>query len=128
MEAQESGTLKKEIEYEGWMLGCLKKRTPDAIRILMDLIQAGLRNGQTSANDIRDVKFVQPNIIGCTVRLLPKFGFVHTDERTKTTAARKHKRRVDIYKLSERWKAEAYVRHLQSSLINKKEIQEELGI
>jgi len=40
---------------ESWLIGCLSKRTPDAIRILTDLIEAGLRNGKVSANDIKDV-------------------------------------------------------------------------
>ena len=104
-------------EQESWLVGCLSKRTPAAIRILSDLIEAGLRNGKVSANDIKDVHFDQPNVIGCTMRLLPKFGFEHTDERVKMTAKRKHKRRADVWILANRLRAEQFIAHQRRLLV-----------
>ena len=104
--------------YDSWLIGCIKKRTPDAIRILMDLLEAGLRNGEVSANDIADRNYVQPNVIGCTMKIIAKFGFNHTDRRIKTTAKKKHARRVDVWVLEHRWKAEMALAHMQHSILN----------
>jgi hypothetical protein len=89
------------LEDAPWLVGMLKKRTPDAIRILCDLIEAGLKKGECSANDIRDVSFDQPNIIGGVFKILGKFGFEHTDRRIKTIALKKHGRRVDVWKVND---------------------------
>ena len=99
-----------------WVKGILSKRTPDAIRILMDLIEAGLKNGQCSALDVRDVRFAQPNVIGAVFKILPKVGFSHTDRRIKSTVYRKHGRRVDVWELTDRQKAERLLA-IQRSLI-----------
>jgi len=105
-------------EYEAWLVGCIKKRTPDAICILSDLLQAGIRNGECSANDIRDRDLAQPNVIGCTMKLLTGFGFKHTDRRVKTTAKKKHARRVDVWTLEHRWKAERAIVHMQHVILH----------
>jgi hypothetical protein len=102
---------------ETWVTGCIAKRTPDALRILMDLVQAGLRNGECSALDVRDVHFDEPNIIGCTMRLLPKLGFVHTDRRVANVIRRKHYRRVDMWELRERYKAELFIDKCRGRLL-----------
>ena len=99
----------------------LAKRTPDAIRILCDLLQAGLRKGECSANDIRDIKLDQPNIVGGVFRILPKFGFRHTDKRVKTTTERKHARRVDVWELIDRARAEFVIAKMHSMLCDEHE-------
>jgi len=104
-------------EYESWLTGCIRKRTPDALCILSDLLQAGLSKGEVSSNDIRHRDFEQPNIIGCTIRLLPKFGFLHTDRRTKSVGKQKHSRRVDIWTLEHRWKAELALQRMRDVML-----------
>lgn len=111
------------MEMETWLQGILSKRTPDAVRILCDLIEAGLRKGECSANDVRDVSFEQPNIIGSVFRILPKFGFTHTDRREVTQRARKHKRRVDVWALDDTLKARQLVVHLKGFLLLKESAQ-----
>lgn len=113
---------------DNWLKPLLAKRTPDAIAILMDLVQAGLRNGECSANDIQPRALAEPNVIGGVFKILPRFGFTHTDRRVKTTERRKHARRVDVWELSDRWRAEAFVRHQQSLLVDAAEKQMRLAI
>ena len=110
-----------------WLIPLLQKRSIDAMCILCDLIQAGLKNGCCSANDIRDIKFDQPNIIGGVFKILPKFGFTHTDKRIKTTAKRKHSRRVDVYVLGDWQLAFEAKEAMRNIIIGKAEtVQKEL--
>ena len=104
-----------------WLSGIIRKRTPDGLRVLSDLLEAGLRKGETSAADLRDVRYAEPNIIGATFRLLPRFGFRHTDRRVKMTAARKHGRRVDVWELIEPGRARRGLDRLRSVLCPLKE-------
>lgn len=100
-----------------WLKPLLVKRTPDAIIALTDLVQAGIRNGECSANDIQPRKWEQCNVIGGVVKILPRFGFTRTERRVKTTAKQKHSRRVDVYELTERWKAEAFIQYQRRMLV-----------
>jgi len=84
-------------DMDSWLRGLLIKRTPDALAVIGDLFEAVQRQGHCSANDIRDRTFDEPNIIGGVFRILPKFGVTSCGERLKTTAKRKHARRVDKY-------------------------------
>ena len=113
-------------ETKAWLEPMLAKRSPDAIRVLCDLLEAGLKNGECSANDVRDVRFDEPNVIGGCFKLLPKFGFVHTDRRVKTEAAKKHYRRVDVWELSSRGKAEAVIAQLRGTLLRVEENGQQL--
>ena len=108
-----------------WLRPMLAKRSPDAMRVLCDLLEAGLRKGEVSANDVRDVHFDNPKIIGGVFKLLRKFGFTHTDRRVKVIAKRKHGRLVDVWELTERSKAEQALQSMRSWLgIQVKEIQQ----
>lgn len=102
---------------DAWLRPLLAKRTPDAISILSDLITAGLRTGEASANDIQPRALAQPNVIGGVFKVLPHFGFSHTEKRVKTTATKKHARRVDVWALTDRAKAEAFIAYQQRLLI-----------
>jgi len=82
-----------------WLIPMLEKRSTDGIRVLLDLLEAGIKNGCVSANDVREREYDEPNIIGGVFKCLHKFGFTHTDQRVKTTKKRKHARRVDVWKL-----------------------------
>lgn len=86
-------------ELDTWLRPMLEKRSTDAIRVLLDLLDAGIARGKCSALDVREREYEQPNVIGGVFKMLPKFGFIHTDERVKSTAKRKHARRVDVWKL-----------------------------
>lgn len=84
---------------DSWLIPLLQKRSLDGMRILCDLLEAGILKGECSANDIREISLSQPNIIGGVFKILKKFGFKHTERRIKTIAARKHSRRVDVWEL-----------------------------
>jgi len=116
------------MSEDTWLKPLLAKRTPDAIVILADLIQAGLRNGTASANDIQPRALAQPNVVGGVFKVLPKFGFIHTDMRVKTIVPKKHARRVDVWALSNRSKAEAFIRYQQRLFMESAKPQMELPL
>ena len=115
-----------------WLTGILKKRTPDSIRILCDLLEAGIKNGHCSANDVRDVDFAEPNIIGATFKLLPKLGFkVNRARQVQTKADKKHRRWVPVWELVDRGKAYLGVGQIRHCLLELKPDQpgpEELSL
>jgi hypothetical protein len=87
--------------------------------VLCDLLEAGIKNGCCSANDIRDITFNQPNIIGGIFKILPKFGFLHTDRRVKTIARKKHARRVDVWEVKDMAQARDTLDKIQSIILGK---------
>ena len=110
-------------ELESWCRGILLKRSPDALRIIADLLEAGLKRGQCSANDIRDVRFDEPNIIGGVFRILPRFGFQQTDRRVKPLVARKNGRKVYVWELVDHEKARTVQRILTGILVSHEDPQ-----
>lgn len=115
---------------DSWLQPLLAKRTPDAIRVIIDLVQAGLRNGECSANDVRDVEFDEPNIIGGAFKCLRAIGFVSTNEAIKSTKPHRHAGMILKWKLVDRSKAEQFLesqRHLiAAKAAESREIREEL--
>jgi len=95
--------------HPAWCRGVLLKRTPDAIRVMVDLVEDGVRNGECSALDVRDVHFDQPNVIGSVFKILHRLGFTHTDRRVKSKVKRKHARRVDVWELTDSSKARTFL-------------------
>jgi hypothetical protein len=123
----------ESAKLEAWCEGCLRKRSPDAIRILMDLLQAGLKNGHTTANDVRiGGKLAEPNIIGCVFRSLKGLGFrVDRETYRQACGPQKHGRYIPTWRLVERWKAEAVLRKFNAVLIGsttEPSYQRELGL
>jgi len=59
-------------EVPSWAIGCVNKHGFDAIRVMLSLIETGLKYGQVSSNDIplsvRD-KFEQPKVIGSVMKI-----------------------------------------------------------
>ena len=94
----------------------LSKRTPDAVRILCDYIEAGLRKGYCTANDIRTREFQERNIIGGATKCLPQVGFVKSDRYIKATHQKAHGRMIAVWELRDRGKAESYVNALRVHL------------
>ena len=63
----------------------IANRTPDCLRCLSYLLQAGIRNGHCSANDIpADMAVSHKNAIGASFKTLRGLGFV-TDGVLKST-------------------------------------------
>jgi len=89
-------------ELESWVAGIVGKRPLDCLRVLIDLLEAARAHGQCSANDVRQVGFQQPNVIGATFKLLPSFGIKWDGTVTKSN----HKTRKNG--LIRVWKVEAY--------------------
>lgn len=94
---------------ESWLEPILAKRTPDAIRVLTDLVQAGLAKEECSANDVRDVDFSEPNIIGSSFKCLRALGFVSTNEVLKSTKPHRHAGMILKWRLEDRRKAEQFL-------------------
>jgi len=120
--------MKKTKMNDTWLKPLLAKRSPDAMRVLCDLLEAGLRKGECSANDIRDIQLEQPNIIGGVFKIIKKFGFIHTERREVMKRKKRHGGRVDVWELADRSKAENAVTKLRSILLGAvpKQIQQEL--
>jgi len=112
--------MSDQFKQNPWLKPLLQKRSPDALRILLDLLEAGFRKGEASANDIRDIQLDQPNVIGGVFKILPKFGFIHTDKRVKTLSKKKHARRVDVWEMAEPSKAQMVISHLRNILTSNK--------
>jgi len=103
---------------EAWARGCISKRTPDALSILSDILNAGLYKGQITANDVQDKVYSEPNIIGSTFRLLPRLGFrCDYTQMVKAQGRKKHGRNLPTWVLDERWKAETFLRVLRSNML-----------
>lgn len=97
----------------------IAKRTPDALSVLSDALEAGLRKGHVTANDIRNRNFAEPNIIGGTFRsCLSKCGFVCDHSRVvKAEAEQKHGRWVPIWVLEQPEKAREVLRKIRSVIM-----------
>lgn len=100
-----------------WLVPFLKKRTADATRVLMDLIEAGLRKGECSPNDLKERDLACSNIIGATFRILPKFGFVQTDRRIRGKYKSQHGRKVYVWRLDNPIMARHLISHMRQALI-----------
>ncbi len=102
--------------WEDAIDGMIRKRTPDAISILSDLLEAGLKKGEITANDVRSREFVESRIIGGTMRAcLPACGFVvDRSKQVQTTSEKAHKRWIPTWILEERWKAEQVQKRMQA--------------
>lgn len=105
-----------------WLTGILKKRSLLALRIILELIEVGLRQGEVSANDITVVYTKdEANTVGACFKILPRFGFVHTDKRVRTETRKKHGRRVDVWELREGWKAQDYVNDIKMVILDRQD-------
>ena len=106
-------------DLESWCIGCISKRTPDALDVMSDLLEAGLRKGEASANDVRDRNFAEPNIIGSTMQaIMSNCGFrISRANMIKAVGKQKHSRYVPTWILAERHKAEAMVRQLRKTML-----------
>lgn len=103
---------------DSWLAGILRKRTPDSMRVLADLLEAGLRKGECTANDVRQTDFAEKNIIGATMKLLRNFGFEYRGGHTHTIAKQKHRREIKIWVLIDRRKAEEILITFRRTLLN----------
>jgi len=87
--------------------------------VLLQLIEAGLRRGECSPNDIT-IEYTKDEckVIGAVFKLLKRFGFVQLDQRIKNTNPASNGRKVHVWELQNRYKAELYVKHLRKELIS----------
>jgi len=95
-----------------WLRGILQKRTPDALRILGDLVEAGLKKGHCSANDIVHRDLAEPNIIGSVFKTLKGLGFRQSDFREEARFKSQHGRKVFRWVLEDGAKARLFLREV----------------
>ena len=113
--------LKMSTTYAtpAWVQGLKAKRPLDWINCLAYLLNAGLRNGQVTANDIPDtIRFAEANTIGACFKDLRRFGFRKTNTTVKAKAARKHGRDLPIWVLENPQIARQWVSELAHHVIN----------
>ena len=106
------------VENERWLPGVIQKHTPDVLKVLMDLAQAGLERGRVSANDIHTV-VSDSHAVGAAYKLIKRLGFVNTGTviaRDKSKPG-SHGSVVFVWELRERAKAEAFVSACREHLL-----------
>ena len=100
--------MNEQQKYESWMMGIIKKRTPDGLNVISQVLKAALAQGHVTANDVVDRRYVEPRIIGAVFKLLPSMGFEQDWTRlVKATSKLAHGRMLPTWVLVNRWKAEA---------------------
>ena len=100
-------------ETPSWAEGCIKKYSFDAIRVMLDIIEAGLKKGEASANDVSPASrenFEEPKVIGAimkasmramgfsqrTIKLTGRTYFLMVKNITKST----HGRMINVWQLT----------------------------
>ena len=81
------------------------------------MIEAGLKHGHASANDIRHRDFAQPNIIGATFKLLHGCGFVKTGDTVKAAGEKRHAGTIFRWRLVDSTKAQAFLRRARGNML-----------
>lgn len=105
-------------DYESWLRGIVCKRTPTVLAILADLVDAGLKYGECSANDITiEVSAEKKNCIGACFKLLRSLGFVASGRLVAAKARRKHGRRLFVWELRDTGKAQQFLRQARHQLL-----------
>ena len=101
---------------KSWVVPTLTKHSRDSIIILTELVDAGLRNGFCTANDIQHLPPTR-NVIGSVFKILRNVGFRKTGETV--TAERKDRHGGTIFKwtLLEHFKAEAFSERCRNRLL-----------
>jgi len=90
------------------------------MRALTYLMEAGLKNGQVTANDIpEDIYFEQPNVIGASFKDLRHFGFRKTNVTIKAKAAKKHGRDLPIWELVDSMAAKRWIRAVKRLVLDR---------
>ena len=98
-----------ERHENDWILALLHRNTADALRILGELIDAGMETGFCSVLNIRTVE-KERGLTGAVMKLLKQLGFEHTDLLIPDT--REGKRgKVSLWKLVDRHKVETYLEY-----------------
>jgi len=111
-------------EQPAWLVGILKKRSLKALQILLQLIEAGLRNGQCSPNDIHiPLTKEEHNVVGATFKILPRFGFQQSNQRIKPRKAKSNGRKVYLWLLIDPAKARQYIAVLTKDVRASEELE-----
>lgn len=100
-----------------WLVGIITKRTPDVLRVLSELVEAGISRGYCSANDVQSREMAEPNVIGATFKTLKKLGFRQLDERLEPKYRSQHGRKVYKWELVEPQKARQFLTAVRSKLL-----------
>jgi len=112
------------------LVGIINKRSPDALSVLGDLLQAGIQKGECSAADVRSRDLEEPKIIGAVMKLLPNVGFVKNRARyVKMPDKKKHGREVPIWELKDYSKADRALVKIRGVLMaQSKEVNNQMNL
>ena len=96
-----------EHKLESWCKGIIRKRSIDALRVLLDLLDAGLMRGYCTANDIKHRDMMESKLIGACFKVLPGMGFrIDRAQQVVCTNPKSHGRWIPKWILDDRWKAD----------------------
>ena len=102
---------------EPWLVGIIEKRTPDVLRVLSELVAAGLKRGYCSANDVISRDLAEPNVIGATFKTLKRLGFRQLDTRIAPKHESQHGRKVFVWELEHPSKAREFLKAVSGVLV-----------
>jgi len=111
--------------FEGWCRGLLAKYPAEVLAIMAALCEAGLKRGTVSANDISQVSYTDPHVIGATFKAMKRLGFAKSDRIIASTRPRSNSSFVLVWELAERWKAEAFLSECRKLLIGQERKEEQ---
>ena len=101
-----------------WLKPMLDKRDARAICILSELLEAGLRTGQCSANDITvRLRTDEHNVVGGVFKKLRGCGFVQSDRRIAPAKEKSHGRRVYVWELHNHTRARQILQRMAGVLV-----------
>ena len=107
-----------EQDFPSWLRGVITKRTPDVLKVMMDLCQAGLERGRVSANDIH-TEVTKGCAVGASFKIIKRLGFVNTGTviaRDKSKPG-SHGSVVFVWELRERAMAEKFIAACRQHLL-----------
>jgi len=104
-----------------WLRPMLIRWTPQAIRVLMQLVEAGLARGECSPNDITDRYYPEPNVVGAVFKALPKFGFQQADRRINSVHASQHGRKVFVWECVDSMQAQRLLLDMKCAMLGERQ-------
>lgn len=101
------------------------------LNILARLCSVGLAKGEVSANDLSDVHYSNPHVVGACFKLMKRIGFCKTDHIVASTRKKSHDSFVLVWTLIDHTKARAFLQECQKLIAvqaAKEETQQELNL
>ena len=95
---------------DSWVRPLVAKYPLETLRLLTLLCEAGLRRGETSANDLDSQEYTHPKVVGGTFKVLKRVGFTPSGRIIPATRPRSNGRPVQVWTLTDGSRVEEFLR------------------